>query len=660
MKKTFTSIVILFCLLLLTEAQAQSQRSNIPTLYITTDNGKAVTSKDVYQSGKITIKSSTASDEITNVVTEIRGRGNSTWNMAKKTYRLKLDKKTSLFGLPAKEKNWVLLANYADKTLMRNAVAFKISKVLGLEFTPSVQFVDLILNNEYQGNYMLTDQVEVADKRVAVEKLDTLNTTLPLISGGYLLEIDGFAASEPVWFSSPRGLKVTIKYPKDDEINSQQRTYITNYIRDFENKLFSSSYKDPASGYRALVDTTSLVNWYIACELTGNSDSFWSTYIYKKREDPKIYFGPLWDYDIAFNNDSRLGDATQKLMRSYAHAPRTWIEQMWKDEWFQKAVERQWLKLIDDGLYDTLISYIDETSTLLQASQQLNFQKWKILNTTVYREIFVFPTYKGGVDYLKKYIQERIAFLSKSFIIPEPEKPSEPFVAENFYYLIMNKRSNNVIDITNESMQPGATLMLWEPNEEDETQRWKIDSLGNGLFRIINKQSELAMTANGRQNNLKQMPPNNSDNAQKWKIIPVLTGNIYGIVNLGSGYSINNSGGSLDNGTAVIEYDNNIYSEEKTNQHWYLQKMEKIGGDPPMGIRQPEIPGQSAIYPTLINHWLTIKSSHTQKVYIYDSIGRVHYSGEISEGETVIDMSRFLPGVYIVKTASAIIRVIKN
>jgi hypothetical protein len=660
MKILLSYIVILLSLFPWIDVQAQTQLTHIPTLYVTTDNGQTATSTDVYLPGKISIKSSRASDEITNVVMGIRGRGNSTWGMPKKPYRLKLDKKAHLFGLPAKEKDWVLLANYADKTLMRNALAFKIGESVGLEFTPSVQFVDLVFNSQYYGNYMLTDQVEVGDNRVPVEKQEITHTTVPMITGGYLLEIDGFAGSEPLWFSSPRGLPITIKYPKEDEINSQQLTYITNYIRDFENVLFSSSFKNPDTGYRAWVDTTSLVNWYIACELTGNSDSFWSTFIYKKREDPKIYFGPLWDFDIAFNNDDRLGDATQKLMRKYAHAPRTWIEQIWKDEWFQKAVERRWLELLQTGLYDNLIAYIDETSTLLQTSQQLNFQKWKILDTRVYRETFLFPTYNEGVDYLKEYIRDRIAFLTGSFVIPEPEKPSDPFVAEDYYYLIMNKRSNNVIDVTDESMYPGALLMLWKPNEEDAAQRWKINSLGNGVFQLINKHSKLALTANGRENNLKQMPPSDSDDAQKWKIIPVHTGNIYGLVNVSSGYSVNNSGGGLANGTPVIEYDNNIYSEEKVNQHWYIQKIEKIDTGNQTEIKQPANAKQPVIYPTLVNRYLTIKSGQIQKVYIYDIAGRIRYSGKTNEGETRIDLSGFVPGIYMVKIDSTVVRIVVN
>lgn len=584
--KSFTRTVLPLFILVAsycTPSNAQQQLTDLPTFHINTENKEPITSKDVYVQGTLTIKSSDEFEE-SDIPLEIRGRGNSTWSMAKKPYRIKLASKKNLLGLPAKEKNWVLLANYADKTLMRNALALKISKMVGLEFTPSVKFVDVVLNGTVLGNYMLTDQVEVADFRVPVEKQSTSAITEPDITGGYLLEIDGFAAAEPVWFTTQRALKITVKYPKDDEINTAQLNYIKSYINNFENKLFSSDFKNPETGYRSLVDETSLVNWYLACELTGNSDSFWSTYIYKKKNDPRIFFGPMWDYDIAFNNDDRLGDATKKLMREHAFHPRTWIEQLWKDEWFRNAVKERLNELIEENITEELTNYIAETALLLENSQKLNFQKWNILNRKVYRETYLFNTYKGGVDYLKSYVKNRINFLSTG-LVAEEAKPSVPFVAdESYWYMIMNKGTCNVIDVENGSDLSGSSLVMWQPDGDSDTQLWRIVNAGNNTFNIINKQSGLAIAGNGRANNLKQILVDNTDKSQKWKITAVHTGDIYGIENTSSGYSVNNSGGGTSNGTPVIEYDNNIHLQEKVNQHWFFQKTDPIQGSTITGI----------------------------------------------------------------------------
>jgi hypothetical protein len=655
MQKRTVFIINLILLLSAANSRSQEQKTNLPTFYLTTENATPVTNKETWVPGNIKVVSADASEN-PDMAMEIRGRGNSTWNLAKKPYRIKLDKKKHLLNLPAKEKNWVLLANHADKTLVRNAVAFKISELLGFEFTPSARFVDVVLNGQYLGNYMLTDQMEVAESRVPVQELDTTDITQPALSGGYLLEVDGFADGEPVWFTTNKALKVTVKSPKDDEIQIQQLNYIKKFTQDFENVLFSNNFDDPDTGYRNWVDTTSLINWYIASELTGNPDAFWSTYIYKYRNIDRFYWGPLWDFDIAFNNDKRLGDAVNKLMREAAHNPRTWIQRIWQDNWFKLAVNRRWTELInDEQLLEQLLDYIDETAALIDESQQQNFNRWKVLNTRVYLEQYLFSTYKQGVDYLKQYLTNRVNFLTGSFAQSKPEEPSQPFTAENFYYRIMNKGTNNVIDVA-DPLAPSSNLWMWAPQEDDYSQMWKIESLGSQRFQIINRNSGMAITGNGRDKNLIQTLPDDSDAAQQWKITPVFTGDTYGLVNVKSNYSANNSGGSFDNGTRVIEWDNNIFSPEKINQHWYIQKTELI--DEPTVVNAPAKNSSVRIYPNPAKEYLKIEYEATAfdlPIRIFSIDGKCVYSaraGKETSGLFVIGMkeANIRPGIYLLRT----------
>ncbi len=417
MKRLLPLLVAMLCML---PAHARERLTEIPTVYIDTEGSATVTGKSNYVKGTLTVMSADPAECCDALPMGVRGRGNSTWNMPKKPYRVKFDSKVNFLDLPAKAKSWVFLANYADKSLMRNAIAFEISSFVGMEYTPSIRFVDVVLNGEYLGNYMVTDQTEVAKGRVPVESQEVTDTEEPAITGGYLIELDGFADGEPVWFQTPQGIKVTVKYPKDDEINEAQLDYITRYVREFESRLFADNFSDPAAGYRSMADTESLVNWYIACELTANSDSFWSTYMYKKRGDDRLYFGPMWDYDIAFNNDSRIGDATRKLMRDSAHAPLTWIKRLWQDAWFRSAVNARWKELVDSGIEEYLLGKVEDYAALIDASQKLNFKKWDILSRKVYNELVVFPTYREGVDYLKSFISARVAFLTESFAADDP------------------------------------------------------------------------------------------------------------------------------------------------------------------------------------------------------------------------------------------------
>lgn len=632
---------------------AQDRQSNLPTLFITTTNAQPVADKVNYIPGNIVIKSIDPTEELS-MITGIRGRGNSTWGMAKKPYRIKLDKKTNILNLPAKAKSWVLLANYADKTLMRNAVAFKIGNIIGFEFTPSARFVDLVLNGTYLGNYLLTDQMEAGPGRVNIIEQDSTVVTEPDITGGYFLEIDGFAANPDVWFTSGKGLKISVKSP--DVINQTQLAYIQYYINGFENTLFSADFKDPIKGYRAIVDTTSLINWYIACELTGNSDSFWSTYIYKKRLDNKLYFGPMWDYDIAFNNDSRLGDATLKLMRQNAFNPRTWIEQMWLDQWFQKAVWRRWQQLTSNNLLGILNTYIDETASLINISEQLNFRKWNNLSSRVYLEPYLFSTYGEGVDFLKTYLSKRVSFLTTSFSSAEPAKPSEAFVATNNYYMILNKKTNNLIDVSENAVDQNASLVMWQPAEEDDAQLWQIKPISSDTYQIINKNSGLAMAGNGINKNLILASVNSTDQTQQWTISPVGTGDIYGIVNKKSGYSINNYSGSFANGTCVVEYTSNIGGSD--TQQWYFQKVGLLL----TAVSQPEFLAQQVnLYPNpaidKVSIRLTMNDPQDITITVYNIQGIQKYQTSaniLNLGNQVITipLSDYKSGVYFVKISN--------
>ena len=451
-----------------------SQLTTVPTIYINTEGGVGVTSKEDYVNAYVTVRGAeNEEDNITEVLTEIKGRGNSTWGMAKKPYRLKFDEKIKFLGNEAKEKNWVLLANYADKTLMRNALALETARnMMNFGFTPSVTFVDVVLNGENLGSYMLTDQVEVKPKRVPVTEQETTTTMSDAeITGGYLIEVDGFADSEISWFQTTRGMKVTIKYPKDDEINSDQSYYISNYTQQMEDALFSTNFTDAELGWRKYIDEASMVDWYIACELFGNSDAWWSTYMYKERDDV-FKFGPLWDFDIAFNNDNRLGDATTLMMRTYAHEPKTWISRWWQDAGFVSAVKTRWAELRAAGLEAFMTNYITTTASYLDASQKNNFEVWNILNTIVYNELAARGSYEAEVEFLKEYVRDRIAYLDSQFEMTET------------LYSVLATSSNSTlgtVSVSKTTVNANDTVTLTAtPAEGCKFVNWTIDGADAG------------------------------------------------------------------------------------------------------------------------------------------------------------------------------------
>jgi hypothetical protein len=230
--------------------------------------------------------------------------------------------------------------------------------------------------------------------------------------------------------------------------------------------------------------------------------------------------------------------------------------------------------------------------------------------------------------------------------------PSEPFITSNNYYKIVNKKTNNSIDVTQNSVNPNTSLIMWESLENDNGQLWDVKKIDENLYRIINKNSGLAMAENGFSNNLIQIPVDNSDQAQQWFITPVKTGNIYGIVNKKTGYSINNSGGGFANGTNVIEFTNNISGSE--NQQWYFQKVGLL----PAGISQPDFinpPIELYPNPAIENVSIRFTMSEPQELAItvnnLQGIQMYRSSGNIIDfGNHVITipLSGIAAGVYFV------------
>ncbi len=399
--------------------------ASLPVLKIDADG--AITSKETYVTANLNTIGNGVTDGLWDSYAsgkkiEIRLRGNSTAFLPKKPYRMKFPDKFSPLGLNhAKEKNWVLLANDADKTLLRNAIAFQASRIMDdnaaqHRFTPATTFVDVYLNANYEGNYMLTDQLEVAPGRINIESLKASDGADPAkITGGYFLEIDGFGASEPLFFYTPqKNMTVVMKYPKDDDYAAPQFDYIKDYVGNkAEGALFAGNFTDPVQGWRGYFDSKTWVDYYIINEFTGNPDAWWSTNVYKHRNDPLLYFGPVWDFDIAFNNDIRLGDATRKLMATDAHDPRQWIQQFILDPGFKAAVKTRWNAKKTE--LKALTSYVDELAAKINISQQANFMRWNIQTQSLGHGGTPPSSYKEGITQLKNYLDARYSYLEGVF-----------------------------------------------------------------------------------------------------------------------------------------------------------------------------------------------------------------------------------------------------
>lgn len=381
---------------------------SIPVVRIDVEGGKSITTRSVYVNAMLTIEDPEklySEETRIEIPTEIKGRGNSTWGMPKKPYKLKLLKKRRLMGM-SENKHWVLLANYSDKTLMRNEVVFEMSRILGMRWTPLLRHVEVYLNGAYQGVYMLAEHTQVAPERVDIQIVGPDDNSGDAITGGYLLELDE-RNGQPRRFSTSRGLPVNFVDP--EQPTTEQFNYIRNYIQTAENILYNNDvFKDPNVGYAAYIDLTSFAHNYILQELTKNVDGGMrlSTFFYKERGG-KLAQSHVWDFDLTLGNCDYINSSTQ----GYLTRNSKWHTQLVKDPAFIAVVKEEWTKLYSQ-LYRVFM-LIENNRVLLDEAQKRNFQTWRILNTYVWPNVKVTGSYKGEVDYMVEFLTGRAEWLNE-------------------------------------------------------------------------------------------------------------------------------------------------------------------------------------------------------------------------------------------------------
>ena len=384
------------------------QVTNLPTVTIHTLNGEIPYDKEHDIVSQLTI----ISDNGTKLLSEpggTRERGNASRDFPKKPWRIKFDKKQNVLDAPAKAKKWTLINNYGDKTLMRNLLAFELSHRMGMSYTPYGTAVDVLMNGEYKGCYQLCDQIDINKNRVPITEMTPEDNDGDALTGGYLIEVDAYANKETSWFNSNKGNPVTIKSPDDNEITSQQSQYIKNYFNTMEQQ------------WSTYLDLNSFLRHFLVGELSGNTDTYWSVYMYKERNDSKLYTGPVWDFDLAFNNDKRIYPVNQKTDYIYrsggscAGKMKTFVDNIVVSN---NAAKQQLLQIWDEvrqaGLTETnVVSFIDDWEQQLQQSQRLNFLRWPILSQRVHQNPQALGSYAKEVDVVRQYMKERIAWMDK-------------------------------------------------------------------------------------------------------------------------------------------------------------------------------------------------------------------------------------------------------
>ena len=393
--------------------------TNLPIVEINTVDNIAITSKEDWLEATFNLTGDYCAEENLSINTEIKGRGNSSWVQPKKSYSLKLESKEKILGMK-KHKRWVLIANYSDKTLLRNYLASQMgNNIFNKVWNPSFKSVHLILNGKYNGVYLLGEQIKIDKNRVNIQAIDEIeedingDSFIDINDGGFICEVNE-RMDELFNFRTTKGVAFSLKEP--DEVPSEVQETIKEIVQKAEDVLYGENWLDETNGYRKYFDVDSFIDWYIINELTKNNDAifFSSVYLYYNPKDKLLHMGPNWDFDISCGNINYNGcDNTQ----GYYIANAKWISRLFEDESFKAKLKERWDQKKEE-LRTFITTTIQSNADNISEAAKLNFIKWNILGTYVWPNPDGYEqrtTYQSEIDLLIDFLTKRFYFLDAEF-----------------------------------------------------------------------------------------------------------------------------------------------------------------------------------------------------------------------------------------------------
>ncbi len=432
----------------------ETLNTGLPSMAVTATDLADIDSKDVYTTASFYLgggdkKTCSYAQETPILVPGgIKGRGNSSWLLdAKKSYTIKLDKKSEMLDMP-KSKNWAIVANYEDKTLLRNYVAAWLAEEAGVTYVMELRPVDMWINGEYWGTYNLTEKIEIEKERVNITDVDDTIVQAP-DELGYLIEFDAHVMEanaggeldkvEPLdpnrwqeygwtktgeiyynpdtdeyFFAVPNlGKWATIKKPSTKNVvdNPERLLYIYNKVMELDSALKARD----EQRINALLDVDSFVRWYIVEELMDNTDNSFHSSVYMSLDvDGKFVMGPVWDFDRSSGNCSYWDNTNDPT----ALARCNWVRYLLDTESGKNALKAAWQPFYE-MLCEEMDSYIDSGSRLIAESQKLNFERWDILGKNILYNSDAtnsFPDYMSQVEYLKMWLYWHMELMNASIM----------------------------------------------------------------------------------------------------------------------------------------------------------------------------------------------------------------------------------------------------
>lgn len=388
---------------------------NIPVVYLTTSIAQNNIDKNNWMSGKISIDGGAYVD-LEEMNCEVKGRGNSTWSWEKKPYAIRLESKTEVLGMP-KHKRWCLIANYMDRTHLRNRMAYHISEFTNLAYTTRNRYVELYFNGSYQGLYLLTEQIKVDKNRVNIKELSPSDNDEKNITGGYLLEFDTNFDEDKKFVTTFTSIPVNLKYPDAADISEEQWAYIQEYMKelDMEIRSLKSGRREPDKVYE-LLDRDSMIDYWIVYEIMANHEILHpkSVYFYKDRGG-KLVAGPVWDFDYATLIQSTATSWINYNL-SWNQTGFPWYEKNWwnflmqNDPEFKAGIKKRWNELYPS--FQTIPEFIDQEYDYILPAVIRNNQKWTSIRGTGFPNGDENLSFEAAVERLINVYTSRIEWMN--------------------------------------------------------------------------------------------------------------------------------------------------------------------------------------------------------------------------------------------------------
>lgn len=429
-----------------------------------------------YEECTITLTEADGSTLLLDASAQVKVRGNWTTEYAKKPLRIKFDEKQNLLGLNdgAEMKNWVLTAEYKDGSMLRNKTAYTIAnEILGEDnlYVTDAAFVEVEINGEYWGVYLLAEQQEIKSNRIDITEAEDDYTGTDI---GYFLEFDGY------WYTEDELQRFYVDYTTDmpltpfngnytgeqtgaddclinpdvgmtiksDVYSTEQRDFIASYVNNVYKIMYAAAYEDkayvfndsytkitesdtlsPQEAVEKVVNVDSLADTYIINELFCDPDLGWSSFCmdvdFGAESDKKLTFEAPWDFDSAMGNRNCIADSTGFYAAGVAPDEmddfmevNPWIVVLMHEEWFQDIIREKWNAAYDDGVFDRAYEAIGNDATLYSASFVRNYEKWDNLENN---QAFVHELSEGAAGctthaeaaaYLSEWLKKRVEFLN--------------------------------------------------------------------------------------------------------------------------------------------------------------------------------------------------------------------------------------------------------